>query len=540
MEKRTNSDPPSVTRNSTAASPSERFLQPGRPIVTKTDLRGHITYANPAFVSISGFTRDELIGANHNIVRHPDMPAAAFSDLWKTVSGGRPWRGIVKNRAKNGDYYWVDAYVTPLTENGERVGYMSVRTPPSVDAKLDAEALYLAAHAGLATVPATPATGGMPLSTLNAIGLLVILLLGAAALQTDGMLTAALLAAQLIAAAGFWLYQQRSVELPLRSLLSQLRDISEGRLKGEAPREGCREMRTLGTAVMSMQVSLRALIGDVVASAGDTAREAAQLHASARQLQTGSHEQADQIASSASAMQQLAVSVGEIASATDNSAEQARSAQRITAEGQQNMSAAAESTHRVVSAVEDNNRMLDALADSVEKIGTVAAAISQIAKRTNLLALNAAIEAARAGEQGRGFAVVAGEVTELASQTQNSTEDIARLIAEISERKHSVLDTMQTLQSGVTGSVTTIRAVADELEQISRANTVVATNSDDIRHMLRQQEQASSEVANIMERMSGLTDGNLDAVVAVEQAAAALESTAGELQLLVAHFEARL
>ncbi len=84
---------------------TERFLEPGKPIVTKTDLKGRITYANESFINISGFTAEELIGASHNVVRHPDMPPSAFGDLWDTVKAGEPWRGLVKNRAKNGDFY---------------------------------------------------------------------------------------------------------------------------------------------------------------------------------------------------------------------------------------------------------------------------------------------------------------------------------------------------------------------------------------------------------------------------------------------------
>jgi aerotaxis receptor len=81
--------------------------------VTKTDLKGQITYANRAFIEISGFSEQELLGQPHNVVRHPDMPAEAFDDLWQTIKAGHPWRGLVKNRSKQGDYYWVDAYVTP-------------------------------------------------------------------------------------------------------------------------------------------------------------------------------------------------------------------------------------------------------------------------------------------------------------------------------------------------------------------------------------------------------------------------------------------
>lgn len=114
-------------------------------LVSRTDLKGVITYANDAFVEISGFTREELIGKSHNIVRHPDMPEAAFADLWNTVKSGLPWRGLVKNRCKNGDFYWVEAFVVPLKKNGQITGFMSVRTPARRDKRTAAEAAYAAA-----------------------------------------------------------------------------------------------------------------------------------------------------------------------------------------------------------------------------------------------------------------------------------------------------------------------------------------------------------------------------------------------------------
>ncbi len=109
----------------------EVVMQPGTILVTKTDLKGIITYANDAFVEISGFTREELIGKSHNIVRHPDMPEVAFQDLWTTVKQGRPWTAAVKNRTKNGDYYWVEANVTPMFEGRKVIGYLSARYAPS-------------------------------------------------------------------------------------------------------------------------------------------------------------------------------------------------------------------------------------------------------------------------------------------------------------------------------------------------------------------------------------------------------------------------
>ncbi len=120
----------------------EVHMKKGTILVTRTDLKGVITYANDAFVEISGFTRDELVGKNHNVVRHPDMPSAAFEDLWQCLKSGRPWTALVKNRTKSGDYYWVEANVTPMYKNGKLNGYLSVRYAPSREQVMQAEALY--------------------------------------------------------------------------------------------------------------------------------------------------------------------------------------------------------------------------------------------------------------------------------------------------------------------------------------------------------------------------------------------------------------
>jgi PAS domain S-box-containing protein len=119
-------------------------------LVSKTDLAGRITFVNKAFIEVSGFSEAELMGQPHNLVRHPHMPALAFADLWKTVKAGRPWEGIVKNRAKSGEHYWVRANVTPIVENGEVSGFISVRTKPSRDQVQAAETLYAAIREGRA------------------------------------------------------------------------------------------------------------------------------------------------------------------------------------------------------------------------------------------------------------------------------------------------------------------------------------------------------------------------------------------------------
>ncbi len=135
-------------RTNLPVTQTERELRNDARLVSKTDLKGVITYANDEFIAVSGYTQQELMGQPHNIVRHPDMPPAAFADLWRTLDRGEPWSGLVKNRCKNGDYYWVEANVMPLREGGRTVGYISVRVKPTPDQVRAAEARYAALRAG--------------------------------------------------------------------------------------------------------------------------------------------------------------------------------------------------------------------------------------------------------------------------------------------------------------------------------------------------------------------------------------------------------
>ncbi|GLT19900.1 hypothetical protein GCM10007938_36830 [Vibrio zhanjiangensis] len=112
------------------SSEHETLLETHEQLVSTTDLNGVITYSNEAFCRIAEFSGDELLGQNHNIVRHESMPKAAFADMWSHLKKGQAWRGIVKNRTKSGGFYWVDAYVTPIYEHGQIIGYQSVRVKP--------------------------------------------------------------------------------------------------------------------------------------------------------------------------------------------------------------------------------------------------------------------------------------------------------------------------------------------------------------------------------------------------------------------------
>lgn len=245
----------------------ELFLDPRRPIVTKTDLKGRITYANPAFVEISGFAEAELIGQPHNVVRHPDMPPAAFQDLWDTIKDGHPWQGLVKNRAKDGGFYWVDAYVTPLTEHGRHVGYMSVRATPARDKVNEAERLYREINAGRAAFPATRRQHHASWLTWQLAILAATVLLGAACAwpATPLLREGGLLLVLLASGAATLLLQQR-VRATLRRADAALTDFGEGNFKAPIAEQGPRECAVLLQRLETTRINLRAILADVVSA----------------------------------------------------------------------------------------------------------------------------------------------------------------------------------------------------------------------------------------------------------------------------------
>ncbi|MCE9501617.1 MAG: PAS domain-containing protein, partial [Leptospira sp.] len=144
-----------VKQMNVTVTENERVMKDNSTLVSVTDLKGRVLYANKDFLEIAGLTEEELVGKPHNVVRHPDMPRSAFQDFWDTIQSGKPWNGLVKNRSKNGDYYWVDANVAPRVENGSITGFMSVRRKPSRDQVSAASELYRKILAGKASLPRT-------------------------------------------------------------------------------------------------------------------------------------------------------------------------------------------------------------------------------------------------------------------------------------------------------------------------------------------------------------------------------------------------
>jgi methyl-accepting chemotaxis protein len=240
----------------------ERKVVPGQELVTKTDLKGTITYANPAFVKISGFTEQELVGHNHNVVRHPDMPQEAFADLWATLKLGRPWCKMVKNRSKNGDYYWVKANVTPVYQDGQIVEYMSVRTAPSELEIQAASTLYKKLKNKEAVLPDPKSIQTQLLNkklyNLAFISAMVMVVIAGGAFAAGQASFAAIgpVVAFLMMLFGSLTVTQKVIHEPLKETFSVFKQVSEGNYHAEISVDDEGEVGEINRAAKSLAIKL--------------------------------------------------------------------------------------------------------------------------------------------------------------------------------------------------------------------------------------------------------------------------------------------
>lgn len=255
----------------------EVFMEEGKPIISKTNLKGQITAVNRTFIDISGFTWDQLHNKQHNIVRHPDMPAAAFQDLWDTVKKhDKPWKGLVKNRVANGDFYWVYAQVTPVKVNGQTTEYMSVRRKPTPEQVAEAEKLYAKLNANeKISVP----LGQKVANFLDSISLTAKLMLAFIPIAIVFALTTMLLSPNIASIVNLVsafvminLWMKTSVFNPLKDIIGYLRQIAEGNYDNEVHIKREDEIGKVLQAVQSTQLKLEYEMEEAVFKAEDATR----------------------------------------------------------------------------------------------------------------------------------------------------------------------------------------------------------------------------------------------------------------------------
>jgi aerotaxis receptor len=508
-------------------------------LVSRTDLKGVITEANDAFVAISGFSREELLGKSHNIVRHPDMPPQAFEDLWRTVQAGYPWRGLVKNRCKNGDYYWVDATVVPITHQGRVTGFMSVRNRPERAQVEAAERLYAKLRQG----------GRLPGSRRRALGAVARLALAlgipsafvaGAAAYAGGTTTGIALGG---AAAGLALAILPTA-LVMRRCVAGLADanryfarMAEGVLTDQIPVDGRDEVGIMLGRLAVTQTRIKELLDRIATAARHIGQDSSALHGDMQQVAVQSESQLEDLQAVAAATEEFSQSVNEVADHAADTARSAGGARKQIRASNDGIEQSIAATARVIDTVQRSSATINELDAAIARIGEITRSIREIADQTNLLALNAAIEAARAGEQGRGFAVVADEVRKLAERTSNSTGDIGGMVEEIQSITRRAVDVMGGAVSEVENGVGMMQSSVGGLDDIAGASDEVAERAEQIAAAAIQQAQASNEVANNVERIAALSEKNTRTARAAYSQTEDLQAMAAKLKALVAEFK---
>ncbi len=550
-------------------------------LISTTDLKGQIRYVNHDFIKVSGYSWDELIGQPHNLIRHPDMPAAAFKDMWQTINAGNVWNQLVKNRCKNGDHYWVDAYVTPVYAGDEVVGYQSIRTKPSKEAIAKAEKLYRWMNEQkVEKLPRKRQLANLSLGKLTFAGFALLILLNfgqlanalieqdrmaeqvasqaeqiealrepdnsdpgalagieTAAFAAHGNTPAVTLAAlAILVSVLVYLMLWRRVFRPLNHTGHILKRMAGGKLKQTITVSGHNEIGELNQSTKLLQARLNTVFGQFTESAMSLTASADQLSATGDETLRRMDKQTREVEQVATAMNEMAQTVDEVARSAAETAHAVESADREAYGGKEQVRRTHEAVADLSGQFEQTATAIESLREHGDRIDSIIQVIGGIADQTNLLALNAAIEAARAGEHGRGFAVVAEEVRALASKTQDSAGEIRGMI--------------ESLRNGIQNAVTNVEDGRNRMDQVEtqadatdRALDSITEAVDQINNMSSQIATATEEQSSVAEEMSrnittisGETEDTTENSRQVATLGNDLSEMANELQKLLAQF----
>ncbi|WP_426076060.1 methyl-accepting chemotaxis protein [Janthinobacterium sp. PSPC3-1] len=518
-------------------SDTEINLSDTETIVSTTDLQGNITYANPYFIAISGYTAEELMGAPQNILRHPDMPVEAFADFWATIRSGRSWSGMVKNRCKNGDFYWVLANVTPVVEDGVAIGYMSVRTKPTRQQVAQAAALYARIKAGQAGGMAISQGAAVRTGWLAKIVGLRDMALGKRIAWNLGLLSLALLlqlawhaevfpdsagpwltavsVVALLATLYFWNVLHRTVIVPLQQARQACDVMAGGDLTGEIDTTRRDEMGQLLRSLRQLRVNLHSIVGDVRGNFLRISMASQEIAAGNMDLSGRTEAQASALEQTASSMEQLAATVQQNSGNAEQASTMAGKVHGLAGRG-------GEIVGQVVT-------MMDEINASSKKIGDITGIIEGIAFQTNILALNAAVEAARAGDQGRGFAVVAGEVRSLAQRSAAAATEIKQLITASLQQVQE--GTRLAAQAGASSQemLVAVQGVHGIMGEIASASREQSHGIGQVNQAVTQMDEVTQQNAALVEESAAASSSLQDQALQLEQAMALfrLERRAG-------------
>lgn len=519
-------------RKTGAVTQREVKLKPGEQIISATDPKSRITHVNDTFVKISGYKREELIGEGHNILRHSDMPGAAFKMMWDRIQAGKPWMGLVKNRCKNGDHYWVDAYVVPVWEGEKIVGYESVRvqTDPVMQAR--AEKLYARLNAGKKPfATADHLRAYQPFAACGfALALAVLVIMNVVSLGAGGWIAqgVALVLSPLI---GGWVFPKL-----MKRHLDHASEVVDDVVAQYVYTGDIGPLGRSRLAVLMQQHHLQTVLSRV----GSLAQE---LNSATKATNGSIHQVAQRVAQQradtdtvASAVHEMSATIREVAENTRVTATRTVEVSQQVRDSNSALLDAVAKVKALNTEVNQANTVIGKLATDSGSIKSAVDSIGAIAEQTNLLALNAAIEAARAGEQGRGFAVVADEVRSLAQRTQESTASISELLNTLAEATQRAVGAIERSHKEAAEGVEAINHASEQMNVILSAMSDIEHGTENISVAAAQQETAAEEISRSTVRIAEGADSTEKDMANGAQQVDSIEKMAREQVSLIDRF----
>lgn len=486
-------------------------------LMSTTDPLSHITHANDAFVHASGYSLHELEGQPHNIVRHPDMPKAGFADMWYTLKQGEPWSGIVKNRRKNGDHYWVRANAVPMIRDGQLTGYMSIRTRATDEEIAAVEPLYQALSEGRSNkriykgmVISKHVWGKLASVSLRWRARSVLACLWIAqtlALWLTGSTPLAMVISTLALLLGGIAFEWQLVR-PAENVARQALNVATGASDSVRHMNRSDELGLTLRAVGQLGLMCRWLLNDVSGQVNSVS-------SGTEALAKGNEDLNERTRQTVANVQQTVTTMNQMAESVKTNSETAAAADQLS-------SAASHAAIQGGKAMQTVVHTMDEIADSTQQIGSITKLINDIAFQTNILALNAAVEAARAGEQGKGFAVVAGEVRHLASRSASAANDIRKLIDASASKVQSGYEQVHAAGRTMDDIVNQVQNVNALIGQISQSSAEQAAGLTDLT-------RAVAELDAITQKNAGLVDENATVSAMVKYRASRLQDAVSVL-----------